>query len=98
MPGVFVEPAIVRPTGSMWDRPPGAVAWIGSTKLTAKPSKTATYIRWTVTPSGGYAEGLHGKQAPKAFIPMRVQRSRKPLFFTQGRVVLAFKTIRLKQL
>src|SRR5438874_11165885 len=67
MPAVFVEPAIVRPTGSMWDRPPGAVAWIGSTRLTAKPSKTSTSIRWPVTPSSGYAAGLHGKQTQKIY-------------------------------
>src|SRR5438046_7781184 len=27
--------------GSMWDRPPGAVAWIASARLTAKSSKTS---------------------------------------------------------
>jgi hypothetical protein len=62
MPAVFVEPAIERPTGSMWDRPPGAVAWIGSTRLTAKPSKTSTSILWSVTPSSAYAAGPFGKQ------------------------------------
>ena len=59
--GVLRLPAL-RPTGSMWDRPPGAVAWIESTRLTAKSSKTSTSIRWSPTPSSGYAAGLHGKQ------------------------------------
>src|SRR5437870_5639814 len=44
------------------DRPPGAVAWIGSTRLTAKPSKTSTSIRWSATRSSGYAAGPPGKQ------------------------------------
>ena len=62
MPAAFVEPAIERPTGSMWGRPPGAVAWIASTRLTAKPSKTSTSIRWSATRSTGYAAGPPGKQ------------------------------------
>ena len=62
--GVLRLPAL-RPTGSMWDRPPGAVAWIESTRLTAKSSKTSTSIRWSPTPSSGYAAGLHGKQIRK---------------------------------
>src|SRR5438105_10899826 len=62
--GVLRLPAL-RPTGSMWDRPPGAVAWIESTRLTAKSSKTSTSIRWSPTPSSGYAAGLHGKPIRK---------------------------------
>src|SRR5437016_302606 len=64
MLAAFVEPATARPTGSMSDRPPGAVAWIASARLTAKSSKTSTSTRWTPTPSSGYAAGLHGKQTP----------------------------------
>src|SRR5207249_1176334 len=64
MLAVFVEPATARPTGSMQGRPPGAVAWIGSTRLTAKQSKTSTSTRWSPTPSSSYAAGLHGKPLP----------------------------------
>src|SRR5438105_7069919 len=42
-------------TGSMLDRPPDAVAWIGSTKPTPTPSKTSMSIRWSVMPADIYA-------------------------------------------
>jgi hypothetical protein len=60
----FEEPATGPPTGSMWGRPPGTVAWTGSTKRTAKPSKTSTSARWSAMPGSIYAAILPGKQIP----------------------------------
>src|SRR5215813_6004981 len=59
---VFAGPATVLPTGSISDEPPDAVVWTGSTKLTVKPSKTSTFIRWSTTPGSGYAAISRGKQ------------------------------------
>ena len=36
-------------------RPPGAVAWIGNTKGTVKPSKTSMYIHWFAMLGNVYA-------------------------------------------
>src|SRR5438309_4356936 len=58
----FAEPATERPTGSMWDRPPGAAAWIESTKLTVRQSKIFTFIRWCATRGSSYAAISRGKQ------------------------------------
>lgn len=43
---VFAESAIGPPTGFTSGRPPAAVGWIASTKLTVKRSKIFTFIRW----------------------------------------------------
>src|SRR6266581_7588148 len=58
----FEEPATEPPTGSISGRPPDVVAWTGSTKTTAEPSKTSTSIRWFVMPANGYALIRPGKQ------------------------------------
>src|SRR5712691_2540556 len=58
----FAEPATERPTGPMSGKPPDAVAWIGSTKLTVKRSKISTFIRWCATRGSGYAEIPRCKQ------------------------------------
>src|SRR6516164_2498699 len=61
---VFEEPAIERPIGSMWDRPLGVVEWIGSTRLTVRPSKTFTSIRCSQMQDNGYARIPPGKSIP----------------------------------
>src|SRR5712691_11999 len=58
----FAEPAIGPPTGPTSGRPPGAVAWTESTKLTVKPSKTSMSIHWSVMPGNVYAATLRGNQ------------------------------------
>src|SRR5215471_21870334 len=57
----FEEPAIERPTGSMWGRPLGVVGWIGSTRLTVSPSKTFTSIRYSAMQDNGSAPIPPGK-------------------------------------
>src|SRR5262252_6658298 len=63
----FEEPAIERPTGSMWDRPRGVVGWIASTRLTVRPSKTFTSIRCSPMQDKGYAGIPLGKSIRKTF-------------------------------
>ena len=60
----FEEPAIERPTGSMWARPLGVVGWIGSTRLTVSPSKTFTSIRYSAMQDNGSAPIPPGKSIP----------------------------------
>src|SRR6266545_1780227 len=62
METAFAEPAIERPTGSMWDRPPGAAAWTGTTTPTARRSKMFTFIRWCAPRGSSYAAISRGKQ------------------------------------
>src|SRR5437870_2807238 len=59
---VFAGPATVLPTGCMLDKPQDAAAWTGSIKLTVKPSKTSTSIRWCRTSVSSYAVISYGKQ------------------------------------
>src|SRR5712691_8954817 len=59
---VFAGPAIAPPTGSTSGGPPGAVAWIATTKLIAKRSKTSTSIRWSAMSGSSYVEIRSGKQ------------------------------------
>src|SRR5258708_33061024 len=75
MPPGFEEPATAPPTGSAWARPPAAVAWTGSTKLTGKPSKTSMSIHWSATPGNVYAAIPPGKQirAEETLIQKRVE-------------------------
>src|SRR5215471_5867511 len=70
---VFAAPATVLPTGSMSDKPPDAVVWTGSTKLTVKPSKTSTFIRWSPTPGSGYAAISRGKQIRPKEVNLQVE-------------------------
>src|SRR5713226_5983567 len=63
----FAEPAIGPPTGPTSGRPPGAVAWTESTKLTVKPSKTSMSIHWSVMPGNVYAATLRGNQIQPMF-------------------------------
>src|SRR6516165_9841657 len=60
----FEEPAIERPTGSMWGRLLGVVGWIGSTRLTVTPSKTFTSIRYSAMQDNGSAPIPPGKSIP----------------------------------
>src|SRR5215472_16472408 len=59
---VFAEPATGLLTGSISGRPPGAGAWIGSTKVTAKRSRTFMSIPWSAMSASGYAEISRSKQ------------------------------------
>jgi hypothetical protein len=43
-------------------RPPGAVAWIGNTKGTVKPSKTSMSIRWSAMLGSVYAAIPRGRE------------------------------------
>ena len=61
-------------TGSMLDRPPDAVAWIGSTKPTPTPSKTSMSIRWSVMPADIYAAIPPCKQILQKSAPVRIIR------------------------
>src|SRR5262245_4846694 len=61
----FEEPAIERPTGSMWGRLLGVVGWIGSTRLTVTPSKTFTSIRYSAMQDNGSAPIPPGKSIRK---------------------------------
>src|SRR3989442_5159478 len=75
----FAAPVTERPTGSMWDRPPGAAVWIGSTRLTVRQSKISTPIRWCVTHGSSYAAILCGKQIqPEMVTPNGLGQLRVP--------------------
>jgi hypothetical protein len=56
------EPATAPPTGSMWDKPPVAVAWTASKRLTAERSRTSTSIRCCATRGNGYVATSCTKQ------------------------------------
>src|SRR2546425_7389764 len=74
----FAAPVTERPTGSMWDRPPGAAVWIGSTRLTVRQSKISTPIRWCVTHGSSYAAILCGKQIHCHLAPEKEPRPHFP--------------------
>src|SRR5712691_1825633 len=71
---VFAGPAIAPPTGSQSGGPPGAVAWIATTKLIAKRSKTSTSIRWPAMSGSSYVEIRSGKQIQQALVGKMVSR------------------------
>jgi len=54
----------IRWTDSIWlsGRPPGAVAWIGNTKGTVKPSKTSMSILWSAMLGSVYAAIPRGRE------------------------------------
>src|SRR6266704_7201884 len=71
---VFAGPATVLPTGCMLGKPQDAAAWTASIKLTAKPSKTSTSIRWCRRSVSSYAVISYGKQIRQAFHDLLVFR------------------------
>src|SRR5512133_1193264 len=61
----FAGLATAPPTGFMWDRPPGADAWIANTNGTVKSSKTFTCIHWSATPGNSFAAPPPVSQSPE---------------------------------
>lgn len=83
----------------MSGKPLDAAAWIGRTKLTVKPSKTSTFIRWCATQGSAYAVISHGKQTNTYIFIVELVGKILPGFqrfmFPQIRGELGFDTLKL---